>query len=132
RFNAEVSAGRRRVLLVAPTGAGKTVIAGAVIGEAVARGQSVLVLAHRRELIRQTSAKLHAIGIDHGIIQAGFPTRPGERVQVASIPTLHARAVRSNVMELPSAGLIVVDEAHHVRARTYRRLLAAYPDAVVL
>ena len=90
RIGAEVEAGRRRVLLVAPTGSGKTVIAGAVVANAVGQQKQVLVLAHRRELIQQTSVKLHAVGVDHGIIQAGFPTGPCERVQVASISTLHA------------------------------------------
>jgi len=132
RIEAEIAAGRRRVLLVAPTGSGKTVIAGAVIKEAVSRSKRILFLAHRRELIQQASAKLHAVGVDHGIIQAGFPTRPGEAVQVASVQTLHARAVRTSKIELPLADLVVLDEAHHCRARTYRRLLDAYPAAAIL
>jgi ABC-type uncharacterized transport system substrate-binding protein len=61
------------------------------------------VLAHRREIVGQTSAKLQAHGIPHGIIQAGVPERPLESVQVASIQTLHARAVRSDRMQLPPA-----------------------------
>jgi DNA repair protein RadD len=132
RYNAEVAAGRRRCLMVAPTGAGKTVIAGAIVAAAASTGGRVLFLAHRRELVQQASAKLHAVGVDHGIIQAGFPTRPGERVQIASIQTLHARAVRSNRIEMPPADLVVVDEAHHARATTYGRILAAYPDAIIL
>ena len=53
-------------------------------------------------------------------------------MQVASVQTLHARAVRSGSIELPPADLVVVDEAHHSRAATYQRLLAAYPNAVIL
>jgi superfamily II DNA or RNA helicase len=132
RYDAEVAAGRRRILLVAPTGAGKTVIAGSIMAVAASAGQRILFLGHRRELIQQASAKLYAVGIDHGIIQAGFPTRPGERVQVASIATIHTRAVRSTSIDLPVADLVVVDEAHHCRARTYQQLIAAYPDAVIL
>jgi superfamily II DNA or RNA helicase len=132
RVELEIAAGRRRILLVAPTGAGKTVIAAARIAQEIAHGRRVLFLAHRRELIQQASAKLYAIGVDHGIVQAGFPTRPGEKVQVASIPTLHRRAVRTTVMDLPPADLVVVDETHHVRARSYRQILDAYPDAVIL
>jgi superfamily II DNA or RNA helicase len=132
RIEAEVDGGRRRVLLVAPTGSGKTVVAAALVAKAVSRQQRILFLAHRRELIQQTSAKLHAVGVDHGIIQAGFPARPGEEVQIASISTLHARALRTNKMELPAADLVVVDEAHHCRARTYRRLIEAYPSAIIL
>ena len=118
RVALEIAAGRRRILLVAPTGAGKTIVAATLIAQDVAQGRRVLFLAHRRELIQQASAKLYAVGVDHGIVQAGFPTRPGAKVQVASIPTLHRRAVRSTVMDLPPANLVVVDEAHHVRARS--------------
>jgi DNA repair protein RadD len=132
RIEIEIAAGRRRVLLVAPTGAGKTVVAVAHIAAEAARGRRVLFLAHRRELIQQVSQKLHLIGIDHGIIQAGFSPRPGVPVQVASIPTLHARTVRSTAMDMPPADLVVVDEAHHVRARSYRRIIDAYPESVVL
>ena len=132
RVESCVSAGQRRALVVLPMGGGKTILAAKIISDYVARGGRVMVLAHRRELISQASAKLHAVGIDHGIIQAGFPTRPGEHVQVASVQTLHARAVRTAGMEMPAADLVVVDEAHHVRARTYRQILAAYPNAIVV
>ncbi len=132
RLHAEAAGGRRRILIVAPTGSGKTVIAGALIAEAVSRRQRVLFLAHRRELIQQASAKLHGVSVDHGIVQAGFPTRPGEPVQIGSVQTLHARAVRSTAMEMPPAEVVVVDEAHHVRARTYQQILRAYPGAIII
>ena len=132
RFEAEVVTGRQRVLLVAATGSGKTVIASAIVKTAVQRGARVVFLAHRRELIKQASRKLYDVGIDHGIIQARFPARPGEPVQLASVQTLHARAVRTNKTEMPPANLIVVDEAHHVRAWSYRNILEAYPRATVL
>jgi DNA repair protein RadD len=131
-IGAEISAGRRRILLVAPTGSGKTVIAGAIVADAVRRQQRVLLLAHRQELIVQMSQKLHDARIDHGIIKAGFVPRVGEAVQVASVQTLHARAVRTAKIDLPPADLVVVDEAHHSPARTYKRLLEAYPAAVIL
>jgi superfamily II DNA or RNA helicase len=118
--------------MVAPTGSGKTVIAAAIIAGACRDRRRVLVLAHRREIVAQTVDKLYRVGIGVGTIQAGFPKRPGEPVQVASVQTLHARAVRSRSIAPPPADLVVVDEAHHVRARTYRRLLEIYPGAVVL
>lgn len=91
-----------------------------------------LVLAHTREIIRQTSRKLHEHGVEHGVILAGFATRPDEPVQVASVQTLHARAIRSNRMELPPADLILLDECHHAPATTYRTIINAYPEAVVV
>lgn len=124
--------GRKRVLVVAPTGAGKTVIAAEMVRRTLAAGGRVVFLAHHRELIAQAAAKLFAVGIDAAIIMAGFPMRPGVAVQVASVQTLHARAVRGSAIEMPPADLVIVDEAHHVRARTYRQILDAYPDAAIL
>src|SRR5438034_9182610 len=51
RIWAAVEAGTRRIILVAPTGSGKTVVAGDIVREARRRGWRVLFLAHRRELI---------------------------------------------------------------------------------
>ena len=107
-------------------------IAAEFIRQAVARGQRVLFLAHRRELIHQAHHKIYDLGIDAGIILAGHPSRLGEQVQIASIQTLWARAVRTRKIELPSADLVVIDEAHYCRAKTYRKLIEAYPKAIIL
>jgi superfamily II DNA or RNA helicase len=53
RFD-EITAAHRRVIIVCPTGGGKTVIAAEIIHAATQRYQPVLVLAHRREIITQT------------------------------------------------------------------------------
>jgi superfamily II DNA or RNA helicase len=132
RVSDEKAKGNRRILLVCPTGTGKTVIAGRIAKEVSDDGGGLLFLVHRRELVQQSSNKLRAIGVDHGIIQAGMPSRPQARVQIASIATLHARAVRREVMPLPPADLVIVDEAHHARSRTWETLLDAYPNAVII
>jgi DNA repair protein RadD len=131
-IHALIDGGNRRILCVLPTGAGKTLVAADVIAKAVQHNRRVLFLAHRSELVRQASHKLSAAGVDHGIIQAGIRRRPGERVQVASIQSLHARYVRTSTCEMPAADLIIIDEAHHARARTYTRIVERYPDAVVI
>lgn len=53
-------------------------------------------------------------------------------VQVASIQTLHGRAIRTAKIEVEPPDLIVVDECHHAPARTYQEILKAYPNAKVL
>jgi superfamily II DNA or RNA helicase len=133
----EIARGVRRVLYVAPTGSGKTVVASEITRRAADRHRRVLFLAHRREIIDQTSRKLAANGIPlglHGIVLAGRERdlRPQAMVQVASIDTLLARGVRSGTMRLPPADFIIFDETHRIRGRTREYLVSLYPDAVLL
>lgn len=84
--------GMRRIVLVSPTGAGKTFMASEIIDGAVAKGNRVLFLAHRKELIDQCSKTLDEIGVDHGIIKSGhWRKRPHCPVQVASVQTLSSK-----------------------------------------
>jgi DNA repair protein RadD len=119
-------------LYVLPTGGGKTIILGAIIGRAVAAGKRVLVLTHRREILKQISFKVTANEVEHGLIQAGLNIDLEYPVQVASIQTLWARAMRTRRMELPPADLIIIDEAHHIAARTWRAIIEAYPNASLI
>lgn len=112
------------VLLVLPTGGGKTAIAGEFIRNTTANSGRTLVLAHRRELIDQMWLRLRDIEVDAGIIMAGRRARPDLPVQVASKDTLTARGSAPDDIDL-----IVVDEAHHAAADDYRSILGAYPRA---
>lgn len=119
--------GIRRIMLVAPTGSGKTCVAALIIGGAVSRGTHTLFFAHRREILNQTVAKLEDAGVPPeqiGVIAPNHPRRnPVALVQVASTQTLAFRAK-------PRAGLVFADEAHHATSATNTKILAAYPDAV--
>jgi DNA repair protein RadD len=114
-----------RVLYVLPTGAGKTVVASAIIERAVEAGKRVIVLIHRREIMRQTSLKMP---VEHGIIQSGLTLDLVYPVQIASIQTLSTR-LRAGKISLPAADLIVVDEAHHIAAQTWRKTVEAIVEA---
>ncbi len=117
----------RAPLLVLPTGGGKTIVFAAITAGAVERGRRVLILVHRRELIRQASAKLTWAGVQHGIIAAGF--QPSDHpVQVASVQTL-ARRLKLQTWQ---PDLIVVDEAHHAVAGTWSQILDHWPHALRL
>ena len=127
----EIKVGNDKIIIVAPTGSGKTIVAGSIIKSVVAKDKRALLLCPTREIIKQTSDKLSAEGIEYGIIQAGFAPHDAA-VQVASIQTLSSRAMRSSRMELPPADLLIVDECQHATARTWREILASYPRAVLL
>jgi DNA repair protein RadD len=133
RVEAALASGRRPII-VAPTGSGKTVIVAELIRRLVAAHKRVLVIAHRREIVHQTKQKLEAHGVRCGLImaRADDQLRLYEPVQVCAIATLWVRAIRSDRIKLPLADLIIIDEAHHAVAHTYRRLIEAYPGATMV
>lgn len=120
-------AARSRPVLVAPTGSGKTVMGCDIVKAAVAKGRRVLWLAHRMELIDQAVERLVREEVYPGIIMAERKTTPAAFVQVASIQTLARRSLGTWEPDL-----IVVDEAHHARARTYRKALDRWPKAFLV
>ena len=117
-----------RVMAQLPTGGGKTVIFSAIASEFTRRGEPVLVLAHRQELIDQAADKLQAIAdCPIGIVRAGHRPDYGAPIQVASVQSLSRR-----LAHLRPPGLIIIDEAHHSTASSYRKALGAFPTAYVL
>jgi DNA repair protein RadD len=119
--------GYRAPLLVLPTGAGKTVVFCHIAEAAGARGNQVLILVHRQELLSQTSEHLTRLGVPHGLIAPGHsPT--GDMLQVASVQTLVRRIGKSRI----NPKLIIIDEAHHSAAGTWRKILGHYSTAMLL
>jgi DNA repair protein RadD len=107
---------------VAPTGAGKTIMLSAVAGEMInASAAKACVLAHRDELTDQNSAKFKRVnpGVTTSIVDAAEKSWAGQ-VTFAMVPTL-ARA--ANLDAMPAVDLLVIDEAHHAVADSYRRII---------
>lgn len=120
-------AGDRRLLMQLPTGGGKTVVVAAVAQQFTQRGERVLFLAHREELLLQAKEKLEAVTSQPaGLIKAGYPTERQHRIQIASVQSLIRR------QHWFEAGLVLVDEAHHSPSATYTQLLERYPNAYIL
>lgn len=123
----DFDAGHRRICVVLGCGGGKTVIFSWLSGKAKLKGNDVLILQHRAELIQQTSETLTSGGISHGIIAAGMPINLREKIQVASVQTVARRLAKINPPKI-----IIIDEAHHALANTWKRILAEFPDALVI
>lgn len=128
RLREKIREGKRRLVLVMPTGGGKTIVASAMIHSAIAKGSRALFFAHRRELVDQTIDKLSQWGVHSGVIMAHDRRRDDWLpVQVASVMTLVRRLDRK-----PRADIVVVDECHHATSESYQKVLDAYPDAVII
>lgn len=116
----------RAILLALPTGSGKTILFAHVAHGAASKGNQVLILSHRIELIDQISQALTDADTPHGIIAADYPYEPAQCL-IASVATL---ARRSRLSLDPR--LIIIDEAHHATAATWKRTLERWPRARVL
>lgn len=114
-------AGHKRVLYTAPTGSGKTVMFTYIARHAAARGKTVAIIVHRRELLLQTTARLDQA---HGVIAPGYSATE-HPIQVATVQTLARR-------DRGPFDLLVIDEAHHATAATYLSVIERNPAAHVL
>ena len=123
------SAGDKRTLLVLPTGTGKTVVFAELAREVVARGERVLVLAHRTELLEQAQQKLADVGC-HSRLEKASSHAGAAQVVVASTATL--RGERLKHFPARGFGLVVVDEGHHAVAESYKAILEAFADVPTL
>ena len=111
---------RQRILVVSPTGSGKTSLTAHIFKNATARGKRCWFLNHRRELVRQSVSTLEdSAGVNCGIIAAGFGSNGYHLAQVASIQTLMRRWEK-----YPLPDLIICDEAHHLVSASWSKLLA--------
>src|SRR5579862_3385004 len=126
--------GYRRPIAQAPTGSGKTHTLSAITVAASAADLRVLILATRTRLVRQIHERLEAFGVSHGVLAAELPEFRNLMlsVQVASADTLYRRCFSDSPMLLPSADLVIFDEAHLAAADSRLALLERYPEAVRL
>ena len=122
------------VMLQMPTGTGKTYLFTSIIKDLVAFYKSqkweinILIVAHRLELLDQIAASLKNYGIPCGFIQGTREQHLWQRVQVGSILSLISDRNELNVRRC-KFDFIIVDEAHHTLADSYKRLFDMFPEA---
>lgn len=115
-----------RVILQAPTGAGKTAVACYMMAQARARGLRSVFMVHQNELLKQTARSLWSNKIEHGLIAAGRAKTPLP-VQLASVMTL-----KNRLHHYPEPDLVIVDEAHRALGNSYQTILNHWPNAKVV
>lgn len=120
-------------LMVLPTGTGKTICFAEIADREVKAGNTVMVLAHRDELLEQARDKLVQAreldtALEKGSTHAAGSFTP---VVVASVQTLHAKRLEREWRQ-NDVDLLIVDEAHHCLADSYRRVLDHFENARVL
>lgn len=122
------------VMLQMPTGTGKTFLFTSLIKDIINHYKAthttlnILVVAHRTELLDQISASLHKYDIPHGFIQGSREQHLWKRVQVASIFSILTSRNEVNVRR-KNFDYIIIDEAHHSLADTYKLLFETFPEA---
>lgn len=122
-----------KTLLVLPTGCGKTVVFAKVTEECVRKGDRVLILAHRGELLDQAADKLmKTTGLGCALEKAESSCQGSWfRVVVGSVQTL-MREKRLGSFPADYFNTIIIDEAHHCISDSYQRVLQHFPEAQVL
>ena len=116
--------GTKSFIIESTPGSGKTVMTAAMVKTAVARGVRCWFVMHRIELVMQSMETFREVGVEFGVVAAGFTPDPNAMVQICSVGTLARR-----VSKLPAPGLVVWDECHHCAAKTYADIHAQHPVA---
>lgn len=129
----EWASGNNRTLLVLPTGTGKTVVFASVSQDVTRSGGRVLVLAHRGELLDQAADKIEAVSGLKCAREQAEDTSVGTwySITVGSVQTM-MRENRLNQFTADHYDAIIIDEAHHVLAESYQRVLSHFPAAKIL
>ena len=122
-----------KTLLVLPTGCGKTVVFAKVAEDCVRRGDRVLILAHRGELLEQAADKIAKVtGLGCATEKAEQSCRGSWfRITVGSVQTL-MREKRLGQFQAHYFNTIIIDEAHHCISDSYQKILQHFSSAHVL
>ena len=129
----------RSVMVQMPTGTGKTILLASVV-ESFLREHSncnVWIVAHRRELVSQIRDTIERVFSNNSsLLHKDFPNHSSMVLTSPSVAPLKAMSIQwlakhyDEIKEKP--GLIVIDEAHHALAKTYKVMWERFPNAKFL
>lgn len=107
----ELARKNKGVMIVSPPGSGKSVVIAEIARLTALKGNRILFFVHRRELTRQIEQSMTANGVD---------------MRLVTIDTV--QRVWNHIQSLEKPSLIIIDEAHHSKAKTYKKILDYWPD----
>lgn len=105
--------GKRAIMVQQPPRTGKTVIMAEIARRATLKGNRVLFVVHRKELVDQARQTFKRNDVDMSLVTMGM-----------------VQTLTRHTGTIPKPAVILIDEAHHVLAKSYRRIIDAFPDAV--
>jgi len=113
----------KNTIVVAPTGAGKTIMLSALIGKRHKEGKRILVLQHRDELVAQNREKFLKVNpnISTSIVNGTIKKWEGDAI-FSMVQTLSRK---NNLRHRPKFDMVVIDESHHAAADSYIRIIDA-------
>jgi len=121
-----LQSGLKRIILQAPCGAGKTLMAASIVSSAKAKNKRVAFVVNRIGLVKQTSKVFNNSYITHGIIQGSNTRFAGSNIVVCSIATLARRGYPQDL------DLLIIDESHACTSDSYTNLIKAYKDIPII
>lgn len=115
RIRQSLANGHRHIIVQSPPRTGKTVVMAEIARRATDRGNAVCFIIHRREVLDQAKATFKAQGVDPNLLEAGM-----------------VQSLTRHIDQIYPPEVIMIDEAHHALAKSYKRILDAFPMAYVL
>lgn len=107
--------GHKRIIVQQPPRTGKTVIMAEIARRTTGKNNRVMFVIHRKEVLAQAKKTFKQQNVDMGLATMGM-----------------VQSLSRHLDNLSPPNLILIDEAHHALAKSYVKILQAYPDAYVL
>lgn len=110
-----IKRGNRSIIVQQPPRTGKTVIMAEIARRTTLNDKRVLFIVHRKEIVNQAKTTFEEQNVDMRLAKLGM-----------------VQTITRHIDKLKSPDVIFIDEAHHAKAKSYQRIISAFPKAIKL